>query len=174
MAPITRAWSTATASALRASEVSIFLRIGNSKAIGFLAPRGGRARPEGPRRRLFAGVGERDEVPAQANPRLFVVLREVGSRLGWTISKVYRDDGISGARGRDHRPGFNDLMKAVIRREIDLVAAWDASRISRSMKDLVSFLVGLYLHQSGIDTTTLSGQALLQMLGVCSPNLSVP
>jgi DNA invertase Pin-like site-specific DNA recombinase len=77
--------------------------------------------------------------------------------------------------GRQDRPGFDALMKTVARREIDVVAAWDASRLSRSLKDLVDFLgelkarrVGLYLHQSGIDTTTPSGQALLQMLGVFS------
>jgi DNA invertase Pin-like site-specific DNA recombinase len=103
------------------------------------------------------------------------VLHEAGERLGWQVIKVFRDDAISGARGREARPGFNDLMKAIARREIDLVAAWDASRLSRSMQDLVGFLselkarkVGLYLHQSGIDTTTPSGQALLQMLGVFS------
>jgi DNA invertase Pin-like site-specific DNA recombinase len=102
-------------------------------------------------------------------------LRDVGARLGWNIVQVFCDSGISGARGREQRPGFDALLKAITRREVDLVAAWDASRLSRSMRDLVGFLdelkhrkVGLYLHQSGIDTTTPSGQALLQMLGIFS------
>src|ERR687893_321874 len=67
-------------------------------------------------------------------------LHAVGDRLGWQITKVYSDEGISGSKGRDQRPGFNDLLKAITRREVDLVAAWDASRLSRSMKDLVNFL----------------------------------
>lgn len=102
-------------------------------------------------------------------------LHQVGERLGWQVTAVFSDEGISGARGRQQRPGFDNLLKAITRREVDLVAAWDASRLSRSMKDLVGFLdelkhrkVGLYLHQSGIDTTTPSGQALLQMLGIFS------
>jgi len=108
-----------------------------------------------------------------ANQRQAVT--EAVRRFGWTVARVFEDKAISGSLSRQDRPGFDALMKAVARREIDVVAAWDASRLSRSLKDLVDFLaelkargVGLYLHQSGIDTTTPSGQALLQMLGVFS------
>jgi hypothetical protein len=31
-------------------------------------------------------------------------LREIAGRLGWTIVKVYRDEGISQAKGRDGSP----------------------------------------------------------------------
>jgi hypothetical protein len=42
----------------------------------------------------------------------------------WRIIHVFEDPGISGAKGRDKRPQFDALMKAVARREIDAVAAW--------------------------------------------------
>jgi DNA invertase Pin-like site-specific DNA recombinase len=55
----------------------------------------------------------------------------------------------------------------------DLVAAWSVDRLGRSLQDLVGFLgdmhakgVDLYLHQQGLDTTTPSGKAMFQMLGV--------
>lgn len=103
------------------------------------------------------------------------VLTDVGKRLGWNIVGVITDTAVSGSKGREQRPGFNELMTAITRGECDLVAAWDASRLSRSIKHLVEFLehlkhrnCGLYLHQSGIDTTTPSGQALIHMLGVFS------
>ena len=35
-----------------------------------------------------------------------------------------RDEGISGTRGRDKRPGLDVLLKGVARRKFDLVAAW--------------------------------------------------
>jgi hypothetical protein len=34
------------------------------------------------------------------------------------------DTGVSGAKGRDERPGYDKLMKAVACREIDMVAAY--------------------------------------------------
>ena len=37
-------------------------------------------------------------------------LREVASRMGCELVKVYRDHGISGAKGRDERPQFRSLV----------------------------------------------------------------
>ena len=36
-------------------------------------------------------------------------LQEAARRLGWTVVAIYRDEGISGARGRDKRPGLDAL-----------------------------------------------------------------
>ena len=44
------------------------------------------------------------------------------------------DAGISGAKGRDQRPGFDAMMKAATRREFDLVAAWSVDRLGRSLQ----------------------------------------
>jgi DNA invertase Pin-like site-specific DNA recombinase len=100
-------------------------------------------------------------------------LQAVADRQGWEVVAVYRDQGISGAKGRDERPGLDKLLQAVVRREFDLVAAWSVDRIGRSLVDLVGTLqelhskhVDLYLHQQGIDTTTPSGKAMFQMMGV--------
>ncbi len=100
-------------------------------------------------------------------------LEAVAARSGWTIVKVFEDAGISGAKGRDQRPGFDALLKAVARREIDIVAAWAVDRLGRSLQDLVGFLgdlqakgADLYLHQQALDTSTPSGRAMFGMLGV--------
>ncbi len=89
------------------------------------------------------------------------------------IVKVFKDHGISGAKGRDKRPQFDALCKAVTRREIDLVMAWSVDRLGRSLQDLVEFLselhasgVDLFLHQQGLDTTTPAGKAMFGMMGV--------
>jgi hypothetical protein len=46
-------------------------------------------------------------------------LREIAGRMGCDITKVYRDHGISGAKGRDKRPQFDALCKAAARREFN-------------------------------------------------------
>ena len=100
-------------------------------------------------------------------------LEAVAKRHGWQIVETFTDQGISGAKGRDSRPGFDALHKAIARKEVDMVAAWSVDRLGRSLQDLVAFLgelhgkgVGLYLHVQGIDTSTPSGKMLFQMMGV--------
>jgi len=102
-----------------------------------------------------------------------MALTEVAQRSGWTIVQTFADEGISGAKGRDKRPGYDGLLTAVARREVDIVAAWSVDRLGRSLPDLVGFLsdiqarsCDLYLHQQAIDTSTPSGRMLFQMLGV--------
>lgn len=100
-------------------------------------------------------------------------LRLAGDRLGWEIVAQYADEGISGAKGRDQRPGLNALLKGIARREFDMVASWSICRLGRSLQHLVSLLgdldvrgIDLYLHVQAIDTSTPSGKAMFGMMGV--------
>src|SRR3984957_770833 len=100
-------------------------------------------------------------------------LDAVAARCGWQVVKVYEDAGISGAKGRDKRPGLDALMKAVNAKEFDMVATWSVDRLGRSLTDLLGILQGLqdkgvdlFLHQQGLDTSTTAGKAMFQMLGV--------
>ncbi len=100
-------------------------------------------------------------------------LREVAARAGWEIVEVYKDQGISGAKGRGQRPAFDAMCKDAARRRFDVVMAWSVDRLGRSLQDLVAFLsdlhssgIDLLLHQQGVDTTTPSGKAMFQMMGV--------
>ena len=100
-------------------------------------------------------------------------LREVASRMGCEIVKVYKDHGISGAKGRDKRPAFNALIRDASQRKFDMVLAWSVDRLGRSLQDLITFLselhalhIDLFLHQQGLDTTTPAGKAMFQMMGV--------
>ena len=95
--------------------------------------------------------------------------------LAGPIVAVFRDEGISGSKGRDKRPGLDALLKGVARREFDIVAAWSVCRLGRSLSDLIGLLgelrsrdIDLYLHQQALDTSTPSGRALFGMLGVFS------
>jgi DNA invertase Pin-like site-specific DNA recombinase len=100
-------------------------------------------------------------------------LGAVAKRSGWKIAGVYEDAGISGAKGRDKRPGLDALLKGVNAKEFDMVAAWSVDRLGRSLTDLLGVLqalhdkgVDLFLHQQGLDTSTSAGKAMFQMLGV--------
>lgn len=102
-------------------------------------------------------------------------LRAVAKRAGWAVGEkhVFIDKGISGAKGRDGRPAFDQMHKAVARREVDIVLTWSVDRLGRSLLDVLKFFnelraagVDMYLHQQAVDTTTPAGKALFQMCGV--------
>ena len=100
-------------------------------------------------------------------------LTQWAERAGHEIVKVYQDAGSSGAKGRERRPGFDAMLKAAAQREFDLLAVWSSDRLGRSMPDLIEVLQmirttgrELYIHTQALDTSTASGRALFQMLGV--------
>ena len=100
-------------------------------------------------------------------------LEAVAERHGWEIVTIFEDNGVSGFKTK--RPGLDQLMKAVSRREIEMVMAWSVDRLGRSLQGLLDVLtelqakkVDLYLHVQGVDTSTPSGKAMFQMLGVFS------
>ena len=100
-------------------------------------------------------------------------LLDVVRHRGWEVVATYDDNGISGSKSREYRKQFDAMLKDATRGKFDVVLAWSVDRLGRSLKDLVAFLdelhsVGcdLYLHQQGIDTTTPTGRAMFQMVGV--------
>ena len=99
-------------------------------------------------------------------------LRAAAKRMRHTVIEVYADNGISGAKGRTGGRSSTGCRDAA-RRKFDIVMAWSADRLGRSLQDLVAFLselhalgIELYLYQLGLDTTTPAGKAMFQMLGV--------
>ena len=118
---------------------------------------------------LYLRVSTTDQTTANQEREL----REVAGRMGCEIVRVYKDHGISGAKGRDRRPEFDRLLRDAAQRKFDMVMAWSVDRLGRSLQDLVGFLselhslhIDLFLHQQGLDTTTPAGKAMFQMMGV--------
>ena len=107
------------------------------------------------------------------NQRL--ALEAVASQRGWMVTNVYEDNGISGAKGRDRRPGLDTLLKDASRARCDVVMAWALDRLGRSLRNLMDTLqdlesanVDLFLHQQAIDTTTPAGRVFFHILGAFS------
>ena len=100
-------------------------------------------------------------------------LEAAAVQRGWTIVATYADEGISGSKGRDKRPGLDAMLKDATRGRFDVVMSWSVGRMGRSLVDLLGSLqelhgakVDLFLHQQAIDTTTPAGRAMFGMMGV--------
>jgi DNA invertase Pin-like site-specific DNA recombinase len=142
-----------------------------SSGRGALVKTRGNGRPRRAAKRVAIYLRVSTTEQTTANQRRH--LQSVAKRHGWSVVQVFEDTGISGAKGRKDRPALDALLKAVARREVDMVAAWSVDRLGRSLTDLLDFLrelhakeVDLFLHQQGLDTSTPSGRAMFQMMGV--------
>ena len=125
------------------------------------------------KKQLKVALYARVSTGAQSTENQLRELREAAGRLGWEVAHEFVDHAISGAKGRKDRPQLDALLKGVARKEFDVVAAWSVDRLGRSLIDLVGLLtelhstgVELYLHKQAINTTTPSGRAMFQMMGV--------
>ena len=81
---------------------------------------------------LYLRVSTLDQTTANQEREL----REIAGRMGCDIVKVYKDHGISGAKGRDKRPAFDALCRDATKRQFDVVMAWSVDRLGRSLKTL--------------------------------------
>src|ERR1700741_2177907 len=99
-----------------------------------------------------------------------MVLTRVAEHRGWEIVQTYEDAGISGAKGRDQRPAFDQMLKDAVRGRFGVLMVWSIDRLGRSvlhvanaMGELDAAGVALYSDQQAIDSTSPFGKAMIQM-----------
>src|SRR3984885_127996 len=119
-----------------------------------------------------AAIYVRVSTDKQTNENQLRELHQIAKRRGWEVVHEYRDAGISGSKGRDARPGLDEMLKDAQRRRFDVVMAWAIDRLGRSLIDLLGTIqaleacgVDLYLDQQAIDTTTPAGRLMFQVTG---------
>lgn len=101
-------------------------------------------------------------------------LKSVAEKSGWNVVDV-KVEKVSGAKRRVSRPALDEALKAITQHKADKLLVWSVDRLGRSLPDLLNSLEtikaargDLYIHQSGIDTSTAAGEAMFGMLGVFS------
>ena len=118
---------------------------------------------------IYLRVSRDDQTTA--NQRL--VLERVAQHRGWAIVQTFEDQGISGGKGRDQRPGFDAMLRDAVRRRFDILMVWSIDRLGRSVLHVANALaeldaagIRLYCDQQGIDSSTPMGRAMIQMASV--------
>jgi DNA invertase Pin-like site-specific DNA recombinase len=89
--------------------------------------------------------------------------------------QTFADEGVSGAKGRDERPGLDAMLKVASRGKFDVVMVWAIDRLGRSMRSLIDTVqhleackVDLFIDQQNIDTTVPTGKLLFHIMGALS------
>jgi DNA invertase Pin-like site-specific DNA recombinase len=99
-----------------------------------------------------------------------MALARVAAHRRWEIVQTYEDAGISGAKDRDQRPAFNQMLKDAVRGRFQVLMVWSIDRLGRSVLHVASAMaemdaagVALYSDQQAIDSTSPFGKAMMQM-----------
>src|SRR2546425_4660674 len=82
----------------------------------------------------------------------FRVCREFAQRQGWHIEGEYSDHAMSGATLL--RPGFQEMMRGALRKEVDVVLAEALDRFSRDQEDTAGLFKRLTF--AGVSIVTLA------------------
>jgi DNA invertase Pin-like site-specific DNA recombinase len=120
-----------------------------------------------------AAIYTRVSTKRQDTATQLLQLKEVAERSGFDLVGLYEDEGISGAKGRDKRPGLDNLLNDATRKKFDVVLVWAIDRLGRSLGDLISTMttlreagVDLLIYKQAMDTSTSTGKLMYQLLGV--------
>jgi DNA invertase Pin-like site-specific DNA recombinase len=99
-------------------------------------------------------------------------LTAIAERRGWPVVQTYQDAGISGAKGRDRRPGLDQMLKDARRRKFDVVMVFAIDRLGRSLAGLIHTIqeleacgVDIFVDKQSLDTTTPMGRLMFHVCG---------
>lgn len=91
----------------------------------------------------------------------------------WDVVEIYIDHGITGSVGSEGRPALDKMMKDATRGRFDRVLCWAVDRLGRSMNQVCQVMTDLdtlgikqFFHLQGMDTSTITGRAMVQMAAV--------
>ena len=120
-----------------------------------------------PKAAIYARVST-DEQSADAQLR---DLREFVKNRGWTDTKEYVDEGISGAK--ESRPAWNELWDAIQKGRIKTLVVHALDRLGRSLPHLVKIIstcveldITLISFRENIDLSTSSGRMIAGIFSV--------
>jgi site-specific DNA recombinase len=94
----------------------------------------------------------------------------MGTVKGWQFVAVYTDDGVSGTKGADERPGLAQMLADAKDGKFDALIVSALDRLGRKTKlvldlvdELTSYGVSLVSCKESLDTTSPTGQFVLSM-----------
>lgn len=117
----------------------------------------------------------------QDSTNQLIELRDLAKRMNYEIVQEYIDNGISGTKGREDRPGLDLLLTHAGQRKFEQVMIFDITRLGRSLQNCIETLnylnsmkIDILIQKQGIDTSSSVGKltfSLMASLGEYEKNL---
>lgn len=100
---------------------------------------------------IYTRVSRDDTGEGRSNQRQEEACRALCTLRGWDVVGVREDISISAYSGAE-RPGWDGVLEAIERGEVDVVVAWHLDRMTRSMLDLEHLILLADAHEVGVAT----------------------
>ena len=120
---------------------------------------------------MRAAIYSRVSTDKQTTANQIERLREVAKVNEWPIVHEYQDQGISGSKGREQRPGLDAALKGAERHSYDVLMVWSLDRLGRSSIDVLKSAEvlrktgrALFLDRERIDTSTDAGRCFFAIM----------
>ncbi|MCE2029179.1 recombinase family protein [Sessilibacter corallicola] len=101
-----------------------------------------------------------------------LALRDWADGRGHEVVGECVDEGISGRKDRDKRPGLDSIIKATTLGKLDMVVVMALGRFGRSLQHLAGLVaeleplkVVLFVRNLAVDTYTPDGQLMVNVMG---------
>ena len=121
-------------------------------------------------KRKTAAIYARVSTDKQKAEMQVVELKEFVKRRGFSLGKVFIDQGYTG--GNIQRPAFGKMMEDAHKRSFDVLIVWKLDRLSRSLKDLITTLetlgslgIDFISYDNSLDTSTPTGKLVFHVVG---------
>lgn len=92
---------------------------------------------------------------------------------GWHLEATFIDKGQSGVK--ENRPSYNQMLDMAKKKQFDILVCWSLSRLSRSLRQLISTLetfmtlnISLVSYTESIDCTTPAGKLFFAVIAAIS------
>jgi DNA invertase Pin-like site-specific DNA recombinase len=116
------------------------------------------------------GIYARCSTQEQSTESQVTALKEFATARGWTVEKIYSDNGVSGAKAK--RPGLDAMWADCRKRKIDICLVFALDRLARSLKQLIEALdefgrlgIDFVCVKQDIDSTSAASRLLFHIVG---------
>lgn len=99
-----------------------------------------------------------------------ILLKEYCNRNNYEIYKIYKDEGISGAK--TSRAGLDEMLQEMRNKYFDAIIIWKLDRLGRSTQHLLQILeelknkdIRLIITDMNLDTFTAQGKFFFTIIG---------
>jgi len=96
----------------------------------------------------YLRVSGQNQIDGHGLDRQLEAVRQYAAANRYDVIKVFREEGISGTKGEEHRPAFKEMVSEILRNGVDSIIIESLDRLAREYRIQEQLLI--YLVSKGI------------------------
>lgn len=96
----------------------------------------------------YLRVSGQSQIDGNGLDRQLEAVRKYAEANGYEVIKIFKEEGISGTKGEEHRPAFKELVSEILRDGVDTIIVESLDRLAREYRIQEQLLI--YLVSKGI------------------------